>query len=163
MIRLLGLLCLVALQGCAVLGDGVPATMSGPRTSEAAKIVIRNGASREIYVGAAPLVAVLKPSQERKDHLYTVRVAVLSLGVSREFVLNYDLAGWALANGENATGRRLPYGVLLLSSHGLVSAIPADEWNSRLAESRVDTSVGRDELVVMLTDESPPKMAMTSP
>lgn len=81
MIRLLGLLCLVALQGCAVLGEDIPAAMSGPRTSEGAKIVIRSGASREIYVGTAPLVAVLKPSQERNDHLYTVRVEVLSLGV----------------------------------------------------------------------------------
>lgn len=159
--RLLSLFYLMVLQGCSVLSDAQHAVTLEARPSEAARIVIRNGASREIYVGKAPLIVLLKPSQEWHAHPYSVRIEMLSPGTSRELSLNYDQAGWAVANGETAPKRRLPYGVLSVSMHGPISAFPADEWNANLAQPRLDTPVGPDELVVILTNEASPKMAMT--
>lgn len=151
--RLLGLFAFILLQGCALAPVSIPAETNSSAKSEMAKVVIRNGANRELYAGTVPLTLVLKPGSGKgvAPH-YAVRVELQVANQSAGLVLHYGLGGWSVESGEGAGERRLPFGVLFVSLNGSMPAFSTDKLTGA-QEARVN----RDDLIVILTDRLPPR------
>lgn len=150
--RFLSLLSVVLLQGCVAIDGAAPAAISDSDVSEV-KVVIRNGSSRELYAGTLPLTLSLKPgSDQGVGHPHAVQIELLMPKQSRKFVLHHGRTGWSVDSGEAGGRRSVPNGVLLVSSHELISTFSADELPFQTNGLSPEYPVGRDELIVMLTD-----------
>lgn len=144
---------MVLLQGCAVIDGAVPAATGDSGVSEVARVVVRNAANLELYVGTLPLTLVLKPGANQEvEHPYAVRIELHMPKQSREFVLHHGRSGWLVANGDEVGKRRVPNGVLSVSSQGVISAFTVDELTPQSDWLSTEHPMGRDDLIVVLTD-----------